>query len=114
MIEYTFKKCDGKHPIITAVFSDSSFDILNSFLLSETRSFGKEIQKGLSDVLNKKNDTYLFGGNIFSFEANCESTVISDDISEYEQDLTIKTDDFFKLISSYISELKKEKIYNTA
>ncbi len=109
MPDYKFKISEGKHPIVTVVFSEKKFNILNTFLLSEARNFGKEIQNGLLKVLSGKIDSYSFSGNIFSFESDCEKTVISNDISEDDPPLKVKTSELLMLINSYKSELDNLK-----
>ena len=108
-MKYTFMESDCKNHVLKAVFEDEAYELLGGFLLAEVRSFGSDIEQGLSQLLEGSRESYSFNGNIYSLSADPSMALVTDEIAFADSSLSVSTRELLELVSSYRAENNRWK-----
>lgn len=108
-MKYSIIESDGKNPFLTVQFEEEGYELLNSFLLAEVRSFGKVIERGLYELIEGQRTELSFSGNVYSLDADADTALITDDISAEEITMKVATDELYELVCDYRTAYRKLK-----
>ena len=99
MLSYEIKSTGGKHPLPAVEFAEGKYALAAEFLLTEGRSFGREILSALDEVCLDGHTEGSFAGNAFSLAIQRNVTKIINDITD--DDCEIPTGEFRRVMSDY-------------